>query len=203
MLTTVARTSTSRSLSRSLHTTAARTMPLYVCYCPDYPNNLETRKKAREAHLAAATEDKKTGQSGESPAAARTSGGGSGSVSGPLWRRRSLARHMFQTTLLADGGPLDVRGGHGRTMKGGIQLTAVFGRAFLNEETSTHTEKQPHADQLSGMDGSVMILRQPTIEAAWDRIKSDEYWKQGVWDKEKVLVREIIGAPVDETIKIQ
>lgn len=53
------------------------------------------------------------------------------------------------------------------------------------------------------MDGSVMILRQPTIEAAWDRIKADEYWKQGVWDKEKVVVREIIGAPVDETIKIQ
>lgn len=48
-----------------------------------------------------------------------------------------------------------------------------------------------------------MILRQPTIEAAWDRIKADEYWKQGVWDKERVTVSELIGAPVDETIKIQ
>lgn len=91
----------------------------------------------------------------------------------------------------------------GELRKRDRQLTSVFGRAFLDDKTSTHTEKQPHADQLSGMDGSVMILRQPTIEAAWDRIKADEYWKQGVWDKEKVVVREIIGAPVDETIKIQ
>lgn len=65
MLTRLARTSIPRSLARSLHTTAPRTMPLYVCYCPDYPDNLQTRLKAREAHLAAATEDKKTGASGE------------------------------------------------------------------------------------------------------------------------------------------
>lgn len=65
MLTSLARTGITRPLSRSLHTTATRTMPLYLCYCPDYPNNLETRLKARQAHLAAATEDKKTGKSGE------------------------------------------------------------------------------------------------------------------------------------------
>ncbi|EJT47642.1 hypothetical protein A1Q2_04221 [Trichosporon asahii var. asahii CBS 8904] len=158
MLTALTRTAASRSLARSLHTTPARTMPLYVCYCPDYPDNLQTRLKAREAHLAAATEDKKTGASESRDEA---------------W------------------------------VCSGMQLTPVFGRAFLDDKRSTHTEKQPHEDQLSGMDGSVMILRQPTIEAAWDRIKADEYWKQGVWDKEKVVVREIIGAPVDETIKIQ
>lgn len=62
---TLARTATPRSLARSLHTTATRAMPLYVCYCPDYPDNLQTRLKAREAHLAAANEDKKTGSSGE------------------------------------------------------------------------------------------------------------------------------------------
>lgn len=71
MLTALTRTAASRSLARSLHTTPARTMPLYVCYCPDYPDNLQTRLKAREAHLAAATEDKKTGASGESGARVR------------------------------------------------------------------------------------------------------------------------------------
>lgn len=53
------------------------------------------------------------------------------------------------------------------------------------------------------MAGSVMIYRYPTIEEAWARIKADKYWTGGVWDKEKVDVREIIGAPVDETIKVQ
>lgn len=41
-------------------------MPLYIAYCPDYPDNLQTRLSVRDAHLAAATEDKKTGASGES-----------------------------------------------------------------------------------------------------------------------------------------
>lgn len=81
---------------------------------------------------------------------------------------------------------------------------AVFGRAFLNDAVSTHEAGKPAADQLPGMDGSVMILRFPTIEEAWARIKADKYWTGGVWDKDKVMVREIIGAPgVDETIKIQ
>lgn len=48
-----------------------------------------------------------------------------------------------------------------------------------------------------------MLLRQPSLEAAWARIKADKYWTGGVWDQDKVVVRELIGAPVDETIKIQ
>ncbi|BEI82497.1 hypothetical protein CcaverHIS002_0303650 [Cutaneotrichosporon cavernicola] len=116
-------------------------MPLYVCYCPDYSDNLETRLSVREAHLAAAAEDKKTGAS-------------------------------------------------------------VFGRAFLDDSVATKEAGKP-ADQLPGMAGSVMILRFPTIDEAWARIKADKYWTAGVWDKEKVVVREIIGAPVDDTIKIQ
>ena len=68
---------------------------------------------------------------------------------------------------------------------------------------STHEAGKPHAEQTSGMDGSVMIYRYPTIEDAWARIKADKYWTGGVWDKERVVVKEIIGAPVDETIKVQ
>jgi len=40
-------------------------MPLYLCYCPDYPDNLETRLKNRPAHLEEAAKDKVTGNSGE------------------------------------------------------------------------------------------------------------------------------------------
>jgi hypothetical protein len=59
-------TRVARPLSRSLSTSRPAAMPLYICYCPDYPDNLQTRLGVREAHLAAAAEDKKTGASGES-----------------------------------------------------------------------------------------------------------------------------------------
>ncbi|RSH77473.1 uncharacterized protein EHS24_003445 [Apiotrichum porosum] len=117
-------------------------MPLFICHCPDYPNNLETRLANRPDHLAASVKDKEAGNS-------------------------------------------------------------VFGRAFLSNEVSTHTAGSPHADQPKGMAGSVMIYRYPTLEDAWARIKADKYWTGGVWDKEKVTVEEIIGNPIDETIKVQ
>ncbi len=79
---------------------------------------------------------------------------------------------------------------------------AVFGRAFLDDSVATKEAGKP-TDQLPGMAGSVMILRFPTLAEAWARIKADKYWTGGVWDKDKVVVREIIGAPVDDTIKIQ
>lgn len=80
----------------------------------------------------------------------------------------------------------------------------VFGRAFLSDEVSTTSPGETNADQLKGMAGSVMLLRFPTKEQAWDRIKADKYWTAGVWDKEKTQVNELIaGGAVDETIKIQ
>lgn len=55
---------TSRT-ARTLHTTARAAMPLFICYCPDYPNNLETRLANRPDHLAASAKDKEAGNSGE------------------------------------------------------------------------------------------------------------------------------------------
>ncbi|WOO80935.1 Aspercryptin biosynthesis cluster protein B [Vanrija pseudolonga] len=131
-----------RPLTRALSTSRPASMPLYLCYCPDYPDNVDARLKVREAHLAEATKDKESGAS-------------------------------------------------------------VFGRAYLSDELATHQPGKPAADQIPGMAGSVMVLRFPTLEACWERIKADKYWTGGVWDKEKLRVHEIIGAPVDETIKIQ
>ncbi|TXT04830.1 hypothetical protein VHUM_04098 [Vanrija humicola] len=52
------------------------------------------------------------------------------------------------------------------------------------------------------MAGSVMIYRYPTLEAVWERIKGDAYWTQGVWDRERVVVREIIGAEGDDALRL-
>lgn len=52
------------------------------------------------------------------------------------------------------------------------------------------------------MAGSCMIYRYPSLEAAWARIKEDAYWTGGVWDKDKVVVKEIIGADGDDVVKL-
>lgn len=81
---------------------------------------------------------------------------------------------------------------------------AVFGRAFVDDAHSHHaTERQKTPeDQHDGMAGSVMIYRYPTIEACWARIKGDAYWVEGVWDRERVVVREIIGAEGDDALRL-
>jgi hypothetical protein len=80
----------------------------------------------------------------------------------------------------------------------------VFGRAFVDDANSHHqgqATKAP-ADQHDGMAGSVMLYRYPTIEDCWARIKGDAYWTDDVWDKERVVVREIIGAEGDNFLKL-
>jgi hypothetical protein len=52
------------------------------------------------------------------------------------------------------------------------------------------------------MKGSVMLYRYPTIEQAWTRIKADPYWTGDVWDKERVVVRELLEGSTDETLRI-
>jgi len=44
-------------------------------------------------------------------------------------------------------------------------------------------------DQDGNMAGSGMVLRADSEEEAWKVIKNDEYWKNNVWEKEKVIVR--------------
>jgi len=80
----------------------------------------------------------------------------------------------------------------------------VFGRAFVDDKNSHH-RSQPTltpAEQHDGMAGSVMIYRYPTIEDCWDRIKGDAYYTEDVWDKERIVVREIIGAEGDDLLTL-
>lgn len=79
----------------------------------------------------------------------------------------------------------------------------MFGRAFVDDAHSHHSaERKTPADQHDGMAGSVMIYRYPTIEACWERIKRDVYWTEDVWDRDQVVVREIIGAEGDDLLQL-
>lgn len=85
-------------------------------------------------------------------------------------------------------------------------FTTVFGRAYMDEASATSNTRpkvEVPAGQIgSGTLGSTMLYRFPTIEEAWERIKSDPYWVQGVWDKERVTVNELTYLPTDETLKL-
>lgn len=85
-------------------------------------------------------------------------------------------------------------------------FTTVFGRAYMDEASATSNTRpkvEVPAGQIgAGTLGSTMLYRFPTIEEAWERIKSDPYWVQGVWDKERVTVNELTYLPTDETLKL-
>jgi uncharacterized protein YciI len=54
-----------------------------------------------------------------------------------------------------------------------------------NAEPAPETLPPPFA-------GSLMIFRAVDLEKAWERIKSDVYWTEGVWEKEECRVNEFI-----------
>jgi len=40
-----------------------------------------------------------------------------------------------------------------------------------------------------------MIFHSKDLESAWERVREDEYWLEGVWDRGKVRVEEFVRAP--------
>lgn len=65
----------------------------------------------------------------------------------------------------------------------------VFGRAYLDEASPSPA-------------GSFQIYRCASLEEVWTIVKSDPYWKEGVWDKEKAVVRAFAEAPGDDSLRI-
>ncbi|WVR08544.1 hypothetical protein IAU60_005599 [Kwoniella sp. DSM 27419] len=41
--------------------------------------------------------------------------------------------------------------------------------------------------------GSFMVYQMDTLEQVWDRLKEDVYWRVDIWDKEKIIVDELLG----------
>lgn len=77
----------------------------------------------------------------------------------------------------------------------------MFGRAFLSQPDVRDKVQEKPSDPTKLMSGSTMIYRFPTIDAAWARIKADPYWINGVWDTDRVIVRELAEGPGDETAR--
>ncbi|KLT44165.1 hypothetical protein CC85DRAFT_229877, partial [Cutaneotrichosporon oleaginosum] len=78
--------------------------------------------------------------------------------------------------------------GYKRTLEAG---NAEFGRAFLpppGDELYSPDRLAVLPPNVQPMGGSVLMLRYPSLEEAWARVKEDVYYTAGVWDPERVFV---------------
>ncbi|CAK9785106.1 hypothetical protein CC85DRAFT_258049 [Cutaneotrichosporon oleaginosum] len=100
------------------------------------------------------------------------------------------------------------KGAHkAESLKSRAAGTTVLGRALMSDEY-THKAgspaRTPEPEENSGVHpgivGSVMFYRFPHIDQAWDRIRRDPYWVNGVWDHSKVTVVELDPEDSDHTV---
>lgn len=41
--------------------------------------------------------------------------------------------------------------------------------------------------------GSFMVYKMDTLEQVWARLKEDVYWRADIWDKERIIVEELLN----------
>ena len=41
--------------------------------------------------------------------------------------------------------------------------------------------------------GTFTIFVFPSLEDVWNRLKEDVYWTSNIWDKDRIIVEELIG----------
>lgn len=146
---------------------------LFLAYCPDRigPTVVETRLKVRAQHFAEFKVDQQAGRAGTSTTAVHT------------------------TSERRDNTPTD------RILFSSLSLTE-FGRAILPPPTSAlRTTPNLFPEGVQPMGGSVMLLRYPSLEAAWARVRDDVYWTAGVWDPERTVVEEFCEPPPTGSVK--
>ncbi|ORY26043.1 hypothetical protein BCR39DRAFT_273513 [Naematelia encephala] len=73
-------------------------------------------------------------------------------------------------------------------LAGGVN---VYGGAFLPKAGSKAREAKLPEGAVNYA-GSFMVYIFPTVDDVWARLKSDVFWTEGIWDKERVIVEELI-----------
>lgn len=77
-----------------------------------------------------------------------------------------------------------------------LALTAEFGLGLKPPPGAASLltpDLPPGSPELAG---SVMLIRAENLERAWDRIRGDLYWTEGVWDQDKCRVDEFTTNPL-------
>ncbi|WWC88247.1 uncharacterized protein L201_003153 [Kwoniella dendrophila CBS 6074] len=73
-----------------------------------------------------------------------------------------------------------------------------FGRGTVPPSNSSLHEVPDLPSGVQAMNGSIMFMRYQSIIEMEDRIKSDIYYTDNVWDKEKIQIGEFIRLPEDD-----
>ena len=56
----------------------------------------------------------------------------------------------------------------------------------------TKAREQQLPDGQPNIAGSSMIYVMPSLDDVWKRLKEDVYWTAGIWDKERLIVEELL-----------
>jgi uncharacterized protein YciI len=124
--------------------------------------------------------------------------------------QKRLAARPAHLAMGAESGKKGEKGGSGKPIQT-PSILSVFrlgrGWPLCCSQEYSHTEAAPPpsfpSDEANpGMAGSGMIYRFKTLDDAWKRIKADPYWTEGVWDKEKMTIVELMEGPNDETMQV-
>ncbi|WVQ73489.1 hypothetical protein IAR50_003061 [Cryptococcus sp. DSM 104548] len=73
-----------------------------------------------------------------------------------------------------------------------------FGRGFLPPPSHPLYNDPALPVGAQPMAGSIMFFRMESLEEVWERLKSDVYWTEGIWNGEKAQVGEFVKMPGDD-----
>lgn len=68
----------------------------------------------------------------------------------------------------------------------------MYGAAFLpRPETKARNANLPEGQM--NIAGTFTIFVFPSLNDVWNRLKEDVYWTSDIWDKDRIIVEELIG----------
>ena len=67
----------------------------------------------------------------------------------------------------------------------------VYGAAMMPRPGTPARDAALPPDQ-PNYAGSFMVLVFDDVEQVWDRLREDVYWANNIWDKERIIVEELI-----------
>lgn len=63
---------------------------------------------------------------------------------------------------------------------------------LMRPRPGTEAREQKLPEGQPNIAGSCMIYVMPSLDDVWKRLKEDVYWTSNVWDKERLIVEELL-----------
>lgn len=69
---------------------------------------------------------------------------------------------------------------------------AVVSVGLMRPRPGTAARNQQLPEGQPNIAGSCMMYVMPDLDAVWERLKEDVYWTADIWDKDRVIVEELL-----------